>query len=53
MEDWIKQFKLYYFESCPPSALSEVVSNLRPKLYSPQKGWVADYRRLRFIAVKL
>jgi trans-aconitate methyltransferase len=53
MENWLKQFKLYYFENLPPSALSEVVSTLRPKLYNPETGWIADYRRLRFIAIKL
>ncbi len=52
MENWIKQFKDYYFEKLPPSALAEVLSDLRTKLYS-DKGWVADYRRLRFVAVKL
>jgi hypothetical protein len=52
MEHWIKQFKLYYFEGLPPTALSEVVSELRPKLHTDQ-GWLADYRRLRVAAVKL
>jgi trans-aconitate 2-methyltransferase len=50
MEDWIKQFKSYYFEKLPPSVLAEVVAELRPELYS-EKGWVADYRRLRIVAV--
>jgi trans-aconitate methyltransferase len=52
MENWIKQFKLYYFEGVPPTALQEVITNLRPKLHT-EKGWHADYRRLRFLAVKL
>jgi len=52
MENWIKQFKLYYFESLPAAALAEAVSELRAKLFSEQ-GWVADYRRLRVEAVKL
>jgi len=52
MENWLKQFKLYYFENLPASALSEVVSALRPKLHTEQ-AWVADYRRLRVEAVKL
>jgi trans-aconitate 2-methyltransferase len=51
MEDWLKQFKLYYFENLPAAALSEAVSELRPKLHSEQ-GWIADYRRLRVEAVK-
>jgi trans-aconitate 2-methyltransferase len=52
MENWIKQFKLYYFDGLPPTALQEVVSLLRPKLHKGS-AWLADYRRLRFQAVKL
>jgi trans-aconitate methyltransferase len=52
IENWLKQFKLYYFENLPPAALFEVVSELRPKLHS-EHGWIADYRRLRVQAVKL
>jgi trans-aconitate 2-methyltransferase len=52
MENWIRQFKFYYFENAPASAVAEVISDLRSKLYD-QNGWRADYRRLRFIAVKL
>jgi trans-aconitate methyltransferase len=52
MENWIKQFKLYYFEGLPPAVLAEVISDLRSKLYDGS-GWHADYRRLRFLAVKL
>jgi trans-aconitate methyltransferase len=52
MENWLKQFKLYYFENLPPKALSEVVADLRPKLHD-SSGWHADYRRLRFVAVKV
>jgi trans-aconitate methyltransferase len=51
MENWIKQFKIYYFENLPASALAEVISDLRPKL-NDQNGWWADYRRLRFLCVK-
>ena len=52
MEVWIKQFKDYYFQDLPASALAEVVADLRPKLHTAN-GWCADYRRLRFVAVKL
>ncbi len=52
MENWLRQFKFYYFEKLAPSALAEVVAELRPKLHSEQ-GWVADYRRLRVVAAKL
>ncbi len=51
MENWIKQFKLYYFEGLPPKAISEAVSELRPQLHT-DRGWFADYQRLRFVAVK-
>ena len=52
MENWLKQFKDYYFEKLPPGALAEVVADLRPKLHDGN-GWHADYRRLRFVAVKI
>jgi hypothetical protein len=51
MENWIRQFKMYYFEGLPGAALSEVVEELRGRLRD-EKGWCADYRRLRFEAVK-
>jgi trans-aconitate 2-methyltransferase len=52
MENWLKQFKLYYFEGLPSSVLAETVSELRTKLHT-DKGWLADYRRLRIEAFKL
>ena len=56
MENWIRQFKWYFFESLPSAyqkkALQEVIEELRPELYT-EKGWFADYRRLRLIAVKV
>ncbi len=51
MENWLKQFKDYYFEDLPATAIAEVVSDLRPQLHT-SNGWHADYRRLRFVAVK-
>jgi trans-aconitate 2-methyltransferase len=55
MQNWIRQFKWYYFAPLPASkqleALNEVVSELRPLLHS-EAGWTADYRRLRVVAVK-
>jgi trans-aconitate methyltransferase len=55
MENWIRQFKWYYFENLPvaqrTAMLAEVVAALRPKLF--RDGiWFADYRRLRVVAVK-
>jgi trans-aconitate methyltransferase len=55
MADWIRQFKLYYFESLPAAeaakAIGEVVEELRPIAFR-NGAWTADYRRLRFVAVK-
>jgi trans-aconitate methyltransferase len=55
MEDWIHQFKWYYFEPLPAEkrrrALAQVVEELRPHLWVDDH-WTADYRRLRILAVK-
>ncbi len=56
MENWIRQFKWYYFETLPGAqsekALQEAAEELRPVLF--QDGtWMADYRRLRIVAVKM
>jgi trans-aconitate methyltransferase len=52
MENWIRQFKMYYFEGLPAAVVSEVVADLRGKLLN-EDGWYADYRRLRFEAVRI
>lgn len=56
MENWIRQFKAYYFESLPAAeatkAIREVIEELRPIAFRDGR-WTADYRRLRFVAVKL
>lgn len=53
MENWIRQFKWYYFEPLPAdrrlSVLTDVITALRPKLYRGGT-WFADYRRLRITA---
>jgi trans-aconitate methyltransferase len=55
MENWLHQFKSYYFEDLPPEArrraIAEVIERLRPDLYT-KEGWVADYRRLQVVAVR-
>jgi len=55
MENWIRQFKSYYFEGLTPadasSALKQSVDALRPLLYR-DGTWYADYRRLRIVAQK-
>lgn len=35
-----------------PTMIAEVQAALKPALYRPGTGWVADYVRLRFLAVK-
>jgi SAM-dependent methyltransferase len=35
-----------------PHLVEEVTAALRPRLFDPERGWVADYVRLRFAAVK-
>ena len=56
MENWIRQFKAYYFEALPPAeatkAIREVVEELRPTAFRDGQ-WLADYRRLRLLAVKI
>ena len=53
MENWIRQFKWYYFEALPAeqrvAVLADVIAALRPKLWR-NGTWFADYRRLRVTA---
>jgi trans-aconitate methyltransferase len=55
IENWIRQFKWYYFEPLAPErrekALAAVVEALRPNLWDGTQ-WSADYRRLRILAVR-
>jgi trans-aconitate 2-methyltransferase len=55
MENWIRQFKWYYFEDLSVEqrkrALAEALEELRPALFRDGQWW-ADYRRLRIVAVK-
>jgi trans-aconitate methyltransferase len=55
MENWIRQFKWYYFEVLPAeqrtAVLTDVITALRPKLFR-EGTWFADYRRLRITARK-
>jgi len=55
MKDWLRQFAAYYFEPLPPrdqeTALENIAEELRPRLFHGG-NWVADYRRLRIVAVK-
>ncbi|MGH9666828.1 MAG: class I SAM-dependent methyltransferase [Bryobacteraceae bacterium] len=55
MEDWMEMFCGTFFDGVPPPRRSEtrhrIAETLRPRLYRNGK-WIADYRRLRVIAVK-
>jgi trans-aconitate methyltransferase len=55
MENWLRQFTWYYFESLPrdrrDQAIAATVEALRPQLYNGDQ-WSADYRRLRIVAVR-
>ncbi len=55
MENWIRQFKWYYFEPLDPGAqrdaLNKTVDLLRPTIFRDGQ-WQADYRRLRIVAFK-
>lgn len=56
MDPWIRQFKGYYFDGLPARererAIGETVELLRPRLWR-EGQWIADYRRLQVLAVKL
>jgi trans-aconitate methyltransferase len=55
MANWLRQFCWYIFASVPTTlreqALVEVVNQLRDTQYRDGQ-WSADYRRLRFVAIK-
>lgn len=56
MENWIRQFKWYHFDTLPggeaDDAVCETVELLRGSLFRDGQ-WFADYRRLRIVAVKM
>jgi len=56
IENWVRQFKWYYFEALPVEhqreALEAVLEKVRPYLWRDGR-WFADYRRLRLRAVKV
>lgn len=55
LRDWLEIFAQSYSSSLPLADrepfISEVVERLRPVLYDPSGQWIADYMRLRFLAV--
>jgi trans-aconitate methyltransferase len=51
---WLETFAQSFLRALPaeerPRLIQEVSTALRPRLYDPERGWVADYVRLRFAA---
>jgi hypothetical protein len=56
LRNWIKMFGNKFLDTLPPSGQDDFFHKLeevlRPKLFH-HGSWVADYKRLRFVAVKL
>jgi trans-aconitate methyltransferase len=56
LSDWLETFAQPSVRALPaaerPRLIEEVSAALRPLLYEAGRGWVADYVRLRFAAVK-
>jgi SAM-dependent methyltransferase len=54
--DWLETFAQPFLAPLAPAArrplLAEVRERLRPRLFEPTGGWVADYVRLRFRAAR-
>jgi len=53
---WLETFAQSFLRAVPDDdragLIEEVSAMLRPRLYDPARGWIADYVRLRFAAVK-
>ena len=53
---WLETFAAPFLDAVAENARPEVIAEVRdalaPALYRPGTGWVADYVRLRFLAVK-
>jgi SAM-dependent methyltransferase len=53
---WLETFGQRFLDAVPPddrpTLINEVRTALEPHLYDPSLGWVADYTRLRFAAVR-
>ena len=53
---WLETFAAPFLDAVAvedrPATIAEVRDALEPVLYRPETGWVADYVRLRFLAVK-
>ncbi|NET54354.1 MAG: class I SAM-dependent methyltransferase [Merismopedia sp. SIO2A8] len=57
VKEWLKIFANYIISGLSPEMerhfLEQVERLVRPTLYSENDGWVADYVRLRFYAIKV
>lgn len=53
--NWFRMFGSNFFDSMPPAVINEVLEEtrelLRPTLFH-EGQWYADYRRLRFVAIR-
>jgi len=52
LETFAQSFLRAVSDADRPRLVEEVMAALRPRLYDAARGWVADYVRLRFAAVK-
>lgn len=56
VRDWMKMFGRHYMDAWDPSEHDRFLDAIRdaaaPAMVNEQGEWVADYRRLRFLAVK-
>jgi len=52
LETFAQSFLRAVSDADRPRLVEEVTAALRPRLYDAARGWVADYVRLRFAAVK-
>ena len=56
LANWLKMFGNRFFQHCNEAETEQIIQQveqlLRPKLYQ-NKGWIADYRRLRITATKM
>jgi len=56
LSDWLETFAQPSLRAVPDGdrarLIEEVSGALRPRLYEAGRGWVADYVRLRFVAVR-
>ncbi len=53
---WLETFAQAFLRAVPDGdrsrLIEEVSAALRPRLYDAERGWVADYVRLKFAAVR-